>query len=229
MFFVEIQQQGEWTAQQQQQVSLLPSTETGFHAGIYGAREDIQAILHAHAPCLVAFAICGRSPCSRVLARGALSLGKVIPMTSYRLPGLPELIRVVSEAFRDDASVRCVILGSHGVVVAAETLREAFSRLEVLENCAAVAIRCRSLLAHSAPTELTESQVRCLFGRVAEVRSLCVPMPQIHTPSEAECELRMVLAQVVQRALRQKNCLEDGLEQCQQESALGMKVECWKC
>ena len=84
-----------------------------------------------------------------------------------------------------------------GVVVAAETLREAFSRLEVLENCAAVAIRCRSLLAHSAPTELTESQVRCLVGRVAEVRSLC-------TPCEAECELRMVLAQVVQRALRQK-------------------------
>jgi len=180
---------------------LQPSTEHGFHAAIYRARPDVCAVLHAHAPCLVSHAVCGQPPPSRLLARSVLALGRVA-YTPYRLPGSAALIRLVSEAFAASPDTACVVLGSHGVVVAALTLREAYARLELIEGCAAAALRARMLAAAAPPAMLSDAQVDQLWQHVADVRARCAP--GAIDVSDAERELRTLLARITQRALRQR-------------------------
>ena len=43
-----------------------PSSEYPFHLGIYKARPDLRAIIHAHPGALVSFSICGQVPDTRV-------------------------------------------------------------------------------------------------------------------------------------------------------------------
>lgn len=186
---------------------LQPSTEHGFHAAIYRARpDDVRAVLHAHAPALVAWAVCGRMPPVRCLARGAL-LGPVA-YAPYALPGSPALVASVSAAFASAARPSCVVLGGHGVVVVARSLHAAYGRLEVAETCAAAALRARSLLraaAAAAPVEeLSDAQVDRLWAHVADVRCRCSSCPGDVPATDAEREMRHELAAVVQRAVRQR-------------------------
>ena len=48
-----------------------PSSESPFHLGIYAARPEINAVIHAHPGALVSFSICGQSPNTRVFTSRA--------------------------------------------------------------------------------------------------------------------------------------------------------------
>merc|ERR1711988_832603 len=116
----------------------LPSMEWPLHAIIYQQRNDVKALIHAHPPGLVTFAVAKLLPEIHVLAQVG-QVCKDIGFASYALPGSSKLAENVRCAF-SRAEVNCVVMESHGVMVAAPDMATAYKRFETLEFC------CRALL-----------------------------------------------------------------------------------
>lgn len=113
-----------------------PSMELPFHSNIYKCREDIRAVVHAHAPSVVAYATARKIPDSSVAPCYQKMLGEVADSV-YDLPGSLALGDIVKAKF--DEGYNSVMMHNHGATVGAETLEIAYRKYETLDNlCAAL-------------------------------------------------------------------------------------------
>ncbi len=118
-----------------------PSMETPMHRGIYRARADVRAIVHAHPPVATGFAVAGIALDQPILAEAVLVLGPV-PVVPYATPAteaLPEAIGPYA------AKHQALLLGNHGAVTMGRDLWEAYARMEILEHLAVVQLTARLL------------------------------------------------------------------------------------
>jgi L-fuculose-phosphate aldolase len=170
-----------------------PSSEYPFHQGIYQARPDLHAIVHAHPVALVAFSICRRVPDTALLPQAHQVCGKV-GYAPYALPGSEQLGRHIADVFAQ--GFHCVLLENHGAVVGGADLAEAFQRFETLEFTAKTIIKA-SLL----------GTVRYL-GEEQLVRAQAArgPLPEFEPgpASTVEKGLRHEVCEFVRRGYRQR-------------------------
>ncbi len=159
-----------------------PSSELPFHRAIYARRPDVNAIVHAHAPALIAYSIARKLPNTRLMPRVFDVCGDP-GRAPYALPGSPLLGENIAAAFANGANT--VILDNHGVVTAGETILEAYQRLETLHTYA------RSEMAARTLGEL----------RPAPEHAFSFPEPEMPTPFADDSERRDQLAKLAQRAL----------------------------
>ena len=106
------------------------SSEFPIHRSIYEKRPELKAIIHAHPPALVAFALARKAPDLSVIPQIQKLCGSV-GYADYRLPGSEVLGEVIAEEFERGANL--VIMENHGVVVAGESMSEALQRLTAVE------------------------------------------------------------------------------------------------
>ena len=111
-----------------------PSMELPMHQAVYAERPDIGAIIHAHPTKATALAVSGHSLDFHIIPELSLSLGAV-PLVGYYLPGTRALADAVGHAFKNS---QAILLANHGVVVAGDTLKEAFYNLQLLESFAEI-------------------------------------------------------------------------------------------
>ena len=119
-----------------------PSCELPLHSDIYRLRPDIKAVLHAHSPALVAFAIARKMPELRMIP----AIGHICPtpiMARYDVPGSTALGKKVSAVFAEGGNV--AMMENHGVCIGAQTMETAFGILELLEAAAATELLARKL------------------------------------------------------------------------------------
>lgn len=119
-----------------------PSSEFPFHRAIYRLRPDLNAIVHAHPPALVAFSIVREVPDTRIIPQANRICGPV-GYAPYALPGSEKLGENIAQTFAEGYNI--VILENHGMASAGATLLDAFHRLETLDFCARTLIRARAL------------------------------------------------------------------------------------
>ncbi len=120
---------------------LAPSIETMLHVGIYKARKKICAVVHTHAAFGSIIAVTGKD-IPPILDDQVAYLGGEIKVTSYALPGSPELVRNAVAAL---GPRNAVVLANHGTLTVGRNLREAFNNCELLEKTARVCVLARSL------------------------------------------------------------------------------------
>ena len=113
-----------------------PSCELRLHTFIYRRRPDINAIIHVHSPYATAATLAGVD-----LWQSWISMAPV-PTTRYARMGSADSPRVI-EPFVDDYN--WAILPRHGTVGWADTLWNAFLRIEGLEHLARIV-----MIAHAA-------------------------------------------------------------------------------
>lgn len=130
-----------------------PSVELPFHLGIYRARPDLKAILHAHPPTLVAFSLTRRVPSTRLVPDVSLVCGDVA-MAKYALPGSERLGENIARCFAEGSNT--VMMENHGCVCAAKDLFAAFMAFETLDFSGRMEIYARKL---GAPRFLTDEQI----------------------------------------------------------------------
>jgi L-fuculose-phosphate aldolase len=116
--------------------SLKPSSELPLHLGVYAARPDVAAIVHAHPAYATAFAVAGIPLDQPILAEAVLLLGPV-PVVPYQAPSTEALARAVADAARQ---ADALLLANHGAVTLGETLSRALERMETLEHLARVSL-----------------------------------------------------------------------------------------
>jgi len=119
-----------------------PSSEFPFHLAIYKVRPDIKAIVHAHPPALVSFAITRKIPDTKIIPKASEICGKV-GYAGYVLPGSEHLGEVISDIFKNGHDT--VLMENHGIVAVGNSLMRAFQRLETLDFCARLTLKANTL------------------------------------------------------------------------------------
>ena len=168
-----------------------PSSECPFHLGIYKARPDIGAIIHAHPGALVSFSICGQVPDTAVFPEARARCGEVA-FAPYALPGSEQLGENIASQFANSASTFCVVLENHGVVVGGRDLDDAFKRFETLEFTARMLLRARQL---GEARRIDDPQLALYLDR-----GNALPALATEAPSNRERELRKDIRDFVRRA-----------------------------
>jgi L-fuculose-phosphate aldolase len=121
--------------------TLVPSTETPMHTGIYKARQDVDAVVHTHSRFATTLACLGWEipPVHYMLT--TLGPDGRIPLAPYTLYGTEELADHAANAL--GGSHYACLLRTHGTIAVGESAERAFSRTVVLEEMAEVYYRAR--------------------------------------------------------------------------------------
>jgi len=118
-----------------------PSMEYPMHRGIYRARADVRAVVHAHPPVATGFAVAGLPLDEPILAEAVLLLGPV-PVVPYATPATDALPESIAPYL---AKHNALLLGNHGAVTMGKDLNEAYARMEILEHLALIQLTARLL------------------------------------------------------------------------------------
>jgi L-fuculose-phosphate aldolase len=118
-----------------------PSSEVAMHLAIYRAREDVNAIVHAHPPVATAFAVAGIGLPGNVLPELAVQMGDV-PVVPYARPGTEAMPDAIAPFLPNHDAF---LLANHGATTLGCTLAEAHQRMESLEHSANILLTARLL------------------------------------------------------------------------------------
>ena len=143
-----------------------PSSEVQMHIGIYAARPDVKAVVHAHPPVATGFAAAHRTIPANVLPELPVVVGPVA-LVPYGRPGtsaLPDAIR----AFVADHEV--FLLANHGVTTVGRSLADATMRMESVEQAARILLSAE-LLGGAKPLPNEESDALSALWRPAGPRA----------------------------------------------------------
>lgn len=113
-----------------------PSSEKFLHIEIYKLRDDINYIIHVHAPFLSSFASSNKDLMEPIMAENIFYFGG-IPIAEYALPSTMQLVENTVKYFdKYDA----VLMANHGFIVGSKTIEDAYMKLELAESYAQVVL-----------------------------------------------------------------------------------------
>lgn len=107
------------------------SSELFSHIAIYKSNPDAISVIHTHPPYTCSFACTNSLPFSNITPESVVWANK-ISVIPYFLPGSKELADMIVKL---SEGVRVLLLRNHGLITWGETLKEAWWRSEVMENC----------------------------------------------------------------------------------------------
>ena len=110
-----------------------PSSELPFHQSVYRQRPELNAVLHAHPPALVAFSIVRKLP-SLDLIPTVRHICKDVKIATYAVPGSQALGAEIGKVFAQDCNI--ALLENHGVCIGAADMFTAFQQFETLNYSA---------------------------------------------------------------------------------------------
>jgi L-fuculose-phosphate aldolase len=120
---------------------LKPSIETMLHVEIYKARQQVNAVVHAHPVFSSVFAV-ARQKIPPILDDQIACLGGEINVADYAPSGSPEMIRNVVSAL---GTRNAVLMANHGALSVGATIREAITNCELLEKTAKVYVHALAI------------------------------------------------------------------------------------
>jgi L-fuculose-phosphate aldolase len=142
--------------------TLVPSSETPMHLGVYAARPDTGAIVHTHARFATTLACLGWDlpPVHYTLA--TLAPDAHVPLAPYATYGTPELAANAAAALA--GARNACLLANHGALTLGPTPTAALTRTIALEDVAAVYYHARLA---GPPVLLTPAQIAEVTARLA--------------------------------------------------------------
>lgn len=124
------------------------SSETLMHLGIYKVCEGVTAVVHAHPVTATAFACCGKNVLIDSIAEAALFFGSELIVTPYAALGTAAVPESILPYL---SGRRALLLGNHGALTWAATLKEAYFLMESLEQICRTYMISEKLPGGSAP------------------------------------------------------------------------------
>jgi len=173
--------------------SRQPSSEHPFHKAIYEVRPDLRAIVHAHPPALVSFAIVRKLPNMNIIPQARRVCGE-IGYADYACPGSEALSVGIAEQFEKGHDA--IIMENHGTVVGGRDIKEAFVRFETFNFTAQTIINASII---GEPAYLTDEQIEIFESRIPG------DLPEMGNVehSEKERAIRRNIVSIVQRSCAQ--------------------------
>jgi ribulose-5-phosphate 4-epimerase/fuculose-1-phosphate aldolase len=116
--------------------------ETNLHLIYYQKREDVNAVVHTHAPKATVFGVIGKEPLPMILNEAAMGAGGPVPIAPYARPGSDELAEVTFEATGDGWAA---IMAHHGLITVGPDMNLAYIGTTAVESTANTIIMARSM------------------------------------------------------------------------------------
>lgn len=110
-----------------------PSVESGMHAAIYRARQDVNAIIHTHQVYTSALTLI-KTPIPALFDEQARFLGRSVKIIPYAPSSTALLVKAVARHVRDGNNA--YMLQNHGALAFGYDLQRAVNNVEILEKCA---------------------------------------------------------------------------------------------
>ena len=134
---------------------LRPSSEMQMHLTLYAGRPDVSAVVHAHPPVATGFATAGRTLPDNVLPEVPVVVGPVA-LVPYGRPGTAALSEAMRPFIHDH---EVFLLANHGVTTVGQSLADALTRLESVEQAARIVLTAELL---GGARVLPEAEVQTL-------------------------------------------------------------------
>lgn len=132
------------------------TSEIAMHLTVYGMRQDIRSVVHAHPPVATGFAAAGKALNQALLPEVIIGLG-CVPLAAYGLPGTPELTEPMLPLIpKYDA----LLMANHGAVCYGEDVHKAFFKMETVEHYARIQLVAELL---GGAQVLPQTEVHKLF------------------------------------------------------------------
>ena len=135
-----------------------PSSEWHFHQAAYGARPDVQAVVHTHSTHATALA-CLRRPLPAFHYMVAVAGGDSVPLVPYFTFGTEALSAAVAHALHDRDAC---LLANHGMVAAGATVAQAMKVAQEIESLCGVYLKA---LAVGEPHVLSAEEMRVVIDK----------------------------------------------------------------
>lgn len=119
---------------------LKISSEHKMHLRVYKENSKIKAVVHAHPQYATSFAIAG-VPLDKPLLVEAVALLGIVPVAGFAMPGTEEVPDSIAPFC---TKYSAVLMKNHGVLTWGEDLKQAYFRMESVENYAAITIYSKS-------------------------------------------------------------------------------------
>ena len=119
-----------------------PSCETPMHLTAYVHRPEVNAVIHAHSPNVLAFAMAGRSIDMRYAPFTYEHIGRIADV-GFGTPGSDTLHAGVTAAVKKGYTA--IILQSHGSIILGTDMLDAFVNTDLLEAYAGMLIKAEVL------------------------------------------------------------------------------------
>jgi len=136
---------------------LMPSSEVPLHLLIYQARPDVNCVIHAHPPYVISLSAVD-IPIEPLFPDFVVFLGHSVPQIPYVTPCTEEMGELVAEQIKETPS--CV-MKNHGAVTVGTSIKEAFTRMRVLETGARILFQARLL---GTPQVLTKAEGEAILN-----------------------------------------------------------------
>ncbi len=117
-----------------------PSRATQLHEAIYAAHPEISAIINAHPPAIMSFAVTDAEFDSRTIPESYISLRDV-----KRIPYMASRLDIPGTVGSFNSATPVLIVNNQCVIVTGNSLLNAYDRLEVLEYSAAAIISAKDI------------------------------------------------------------------------------------
>lgn len=139
-----------------------PFSELQVHLACYNSRPDAKVVIHAHPPLSTARGLVGKE-IRPSLPEAVVSIGEVIPVTRFCMPGASETEEVVSSAL---SIADIFLMPGNGVFTIGDDLEQAWLRLELVEHLCKIEYYAASV---GENLILSEDQKRTLLEKRAKV------------------------------------------------------------
>jgi L-ribulose-5-phosphate 4-epimerase len=118
-----------------------PTSETRMHLGVYKARTDVNAIVHAHPLYCTMLAVMGE-PLRPVLDEMLPYLGGVVEVTKFAPSGSAE---IAAECVKSLGNRSAVLLANHGNLCVGKNMSRAFQTAKYIEKYAQIYLQALNL------------------------------------------------------------------------------------
>lgn len=182
-----------------------PFSEIKLHLIAYATREDAKAVVHAHPPFAMAFGFVNK-PIIPAIPEAIVSIGDVIPVVKFAMPGAPENDKIVKDALNQ---VDVFIMPGNGVLAIGDSVEQAYLRLELVEHLAkmqyyAEQIGRPMMLAQEDMDALMKKRAALGLGpKKATKNSWNSNEPQV-AEAQSDDVLKNLIAEEIQKALCEK-------------------------
>jgi L-fuculose-phosphate aldolase len=183
-----------------------PFSEIKLHLAAYRAREDIKAVVHAHPPFSMARGLVGGDFEINV-PEAVVSIGGVIPVASYAMPGAVENDEIIVNAL---SQCDVFMMAGNGVLSVAEDIKDAFLRMELLEHLVKIDYYAKSMgttmtIPRDDKQKLLEK--RASIGLGPKAVKLPSPSKESDHPPQAQTQADMIknlIAEELKKVLSEK-------------------------
>ncbi len=120
---------------------LRPTSEMAMHLEVYKNRPDVQAVVHAHPPHVVALSIANVSLAECMLPEVIVTLG-LIQTTPYATPSSEENAAAIRSVIRNHDAI---VLQRHGALTVGQSPMDAFHKTETVEQIGRITYMVKTL------------------------------------------------------------------------------------